>query len=363
MNQGNHHKVFAIGLDAAEPRLVQQLIDQGSMPTLARLRDDGQWLQDISSADISGGSVWATMMTGSDPAAHGFYSGWPWDAESMSISRATPNTLVPFWKHLAQSGIRVGVLDVPYSPMADLNDGFEVVGWGPRAIEAKVAAGPARIQKFLTTKFPPHPYYKEYLDPADPGHTRVLERVVEARIKGAPLRGDLAEILLQGLDPQFAMVAFHETHFGGHHLWHLWEPDHPFFQQPGFPTPEPLERGLREIYQEVDKQIGRLVKIAGDETAVMVFSLHGMKPSGGVATMLVPFLCEKGYAQLVTNKSGSQRAFDAFALAKKVAPRPLKRLYYRMMPTTATLALAQPNMLAPYDWANTRAFALPTEQH
>src|SRR5437588_754092 len=136
------------------------------MAILARLRDDGRVLRVVSSADIGGGSVWATMMTGRDPGTHGFYTGWPWNAKLMSVSRATPDGLVPFWKDLAQQGVRVGVLDVPYSPLADLSDGFEIIGWGPRGVEAKVVAGPAKIQDFLATQFPPHPYYKEYLDPA-----------------------------------------------------------------------------------------------------------------------------------------------------------------------------------------------------
>jgi predicted AlkP superfamily phosphohydrolase/phosphomutase len=363
MKAATTKKVLAIGLDSAAPGLVQKLIDQGNMPALARLRDEGKWLRVVSSADIGGGSVWATMMTGDDPGKHGFYTGWPWDAKSMSVSRATPDKLVPFWRDLAQSGVRVGVLDVPYSPLAGLSDGFEIIGWGPRGVEAKMVAGPARIEEFLTKEFPPHPYYKEYLDPANPGHTRMLERIVEASIKGATARGDLAEALIKDSDPQFALVVFHETHFGGHHLWHLWEPDHPLFLQAEFPKPEPLSTGLREIYQEVDRQIGRLVDAAGQNTSVIIFSLHGMQPSGGVAAMLGPFLCEKGYARLANRKSSAQRAADVFGLAKRVAPRSVKRLYYRLIPGSTAMVLARPNVLPAYDWRQTRAFALPTEQH
>lgn len=363
MKEENSKKVLAIGLDAAQPGLVSELIDQGSLPALARLRDDGKWVRVVSPADIAGGSVWATMMTGSDPGTHGFYTGWPWNAQSMSVTRAVPDALVPFWKDLAQGGVRVGVLDVPYSPLVDLSDGFEIIGWGPRAVEAKVLAGPAKIEDFLAKQFPPHPFYKEYLDPASPGHTRMLERVVAASIKGATVRGDLAEALINASHPQFTLIVFNEIHFGGHHLWHLWEPDHPFYLQDEFPKPRPIARGLREIYQEVDRQIGRLVDAADENTSVMVFSLHGMQPSGGVATMLGPFLCEQGYAQLATRKSWPQRAADLFALAKRIAPRRLKRLYYRLLPGSTTMVLTRPNVLPVYDWTRTRAFALPTEQH
>jgi predicted AlkP superfamily phosphohydrolase/phosphomutase len=39
MKTRNDRNVLAIGLDAAEPALVQQFIDEDSMPALARLRE------------------------------------------------------------------------------------------------------------------------------------------------------------------------------------------------------------------------------------------------------------------------------------------------------------------------------------
>ncbi|HEY8188584.1 MAG TPA: hypothetical protein VIF64_21120 [Pyrinomonadaceae bacterium] len=48
---------------------------------------------------------------------------------------------------------------------------------------------------------------------------------------------------------------------------------------------------------------------------------------------------------------------------KRLTPRSLKRLYYKTLPATATQQLARPTMLPAYDWSQTRAFSLPTDQH
>jgi predicted AlkP superfamily phosphohydrolase/phosphomutase len=51
------------------------------------------------------------------------------------------------------------------------------------------------------------------------------------------------------------------------------------------------------------------------------------------------------------------------AAAKRHSPTSMKKLYYKAMPTATTQRLARPTMMPAYDWTQTRAFALPTDQH
>lgn len=51
------------------------------------------------------------------------------------------------------------------------------------------------------------------------------------------------------------------------------------------------------------------------------------------------------------------------AAAKRYSPTSIKKLYYKAMPTSTTQRLARPTMMPAYDWTQTRAFALPTDQH
>ncbi len=52
-----------------------------------------------------------------------------------------------------------------------------------------------------------------------------------------------------------------------------------------------------------------------------------------------------------------------FAATKRRAPARLRKLYYQVTPITTTYKLARPTMLPAYDWQNTRAFSLPTDQY
>jgi predicted AlkP superfamily phosphohydrolase/phosphomutase len=63
--------VQLIGLDAAEPRLIEQWTDDGSLPTLRTLRREGAYARLRSTADWLVGSTWPTFYTGRLPAETG----------------------------------------------------------------------------------------------------------------------------------------------------------------------------------------------------------------------------------------------------------------------------------------------------
>jgi len=66
-------RVLLIGLDAAEPRLVERWMTDGSLPNLRRLRDSGSYGRLASTADWISASPWPTFYTGTSPGDHGYY--------------------------------------------------------------------------------------------------------------------------------------------------------------------------------------------------------------------------------------------------------------------------------------------------
>ena len=97
----------------------------------------------------------------------------------------------------------------------------------------------------------------------------------------------------------------------------------------------------------------------------MVFALHGMRPALGFPAFLGPLLCERGFSRLASwsSQSWTKRGLSLLAATKRHTPEELKKLYYRLTPTATTHKLARPTMLPVYDWENTRAFSLPTDQY
>lgn len=355
-------KVLAIGIDAAESTLVRQMIEQDELPSLRSLLAKGRWLEVRSPSSIGSGTVWPTFLTGEEPAKHGIYSEWKWLPETMSLRRYEGHHLTPFWKDLSEQRVSVGVFDVPFAPPVGITHGFEVCEWWAHDSTATgLQAGPDRIRS-LVNEAPAHPLSANRFAATTPDSKSNLKELAGACSEGAGLRGALVQRLIDDVKPRLSIVVFPEIHHAGHQLWHTVASNHPFYQELNGASFEPA---LKDVYRAVDRQIGNLVNSAGPDASVMVFALHGMRPSLGFPAFLGPLLCERGFSQVATLRSQTwtSRALSLFAAAKRHTPTPLKRLYYKVTPSTATYKLARPTMLPAYDWQKTRAFSLPTDQY
>jgi predicted AlkP superfamily phosphohydrolase/phosphomutase len=147
-------------------------------------------------------------------------------------------------------------------------------------------------------------------------------------------------------------------------MWHTIEPDHKVYKGRELNGGHALDPLLKDVYRAVDRQISGLIEAAGNET-VIVFSLHGMQPALGFPAFLGPLLTERGFSRLASwrSQSWTKRALSLLATTKRHTPDNLKKLYYKLTPTPATHKLARPTMIPVYDWQNTRAFSLPTDQY
>ncbi len=356
--------VVAIGLDAAAPEWIRRLIDRGSMPNLAALLSQGRWLEIESGADIGSGAVWPTFITGTDAAIHGIYGEWVWQPSTMDITRYRGSELDPFWTQLISQGLRVGVLDVPFMPMIGMSDGFEISEWGAHdVLEGKTEIGPANVAA-MVRKHGKHPLAAG-TTVSGPDDYKNLEKLGEGCLSGATLRGTLARQLLNEINPQLALIVFPETHRCGHYLWHAAEPQHQIYQEDFFNNLTATEPNLIHLYQEIDRQIGQIVNSLNDTSAVMVFSLHGMQPAHGIPAFLGALLCEAGFSKLTgwDTQTWGERARGLLAKTKQRLPAGMKKLYYSIAPKTTTHRVARSTMLPQYDWTQTRAFSLPTDQH
>jgi predicted AlkP superfamily phosphohydrolase/phosphomutase len=360
--------VLAIGLDAAEGSFVKQLVELGEMPALKSLLADdksSRWLSVRSPAHIGSGTVWPTFMTGEEPTAHGIYSEWSWRQDTMSLERYHGRHLTPFWKPLAQQGVPLGVFDVPFALPMGVSGGFEVCEWWAHdSTGAGLQAGPPEVLSVVKESHS-HPLSANRFVDTTPDSESDLRELTAACIAGVRLRGTLAARLIKETKPRLSLLVFPEIHHASHQMWHTVEPEHPLYrgrQSNGGRALEPLLKG---VYRAVDQQLGGLIEAAGGGATVMIFALHGFRPALGFPAFLGPLLIERGFSRLASwsSQSWTKRALSLMAATKRHSPEAIKQLYYKTMPTTATHKLARPTMLPVYDWKNTRAFSLPTDQY
>lgn len=365
MSHNNHLRVLVVALDAAEPTLIRRLIDQDRMPNLKSLLAQSRWSSVESPAYIGSGAVWPTFITGQPVSSHGIYGEWVWQPATMSLQRFGGEGLTPFWKELAAAGVKVGVLDVPFAPMINLAEGFEVAEWGAHdVIRGHPQIGPGAIADLVSKEVAAHPFSSDRHDLTEPHDHEALSRLTSACLAGIRLRGELAERLMEQTRPDLAIINFTELHHCGHFLWHTIAPGHESYQGE-FNLSSPVKPGLEGLYVEVDNQIGHLLEVSGNDATVMVFSLHGMGPARGLPAILGPLLSELGFARLAgwNTKSWSARGRSLLAGIKRRTPTPVKNFYYSTFPLTTVHRVAGQTMLPEYDWSQTRAFALPSDQH
>jgi predicted AlkP superfamily phosphohydrolase/phosphomutase len=266
----------------------------------------------------------------------------------MGVDRESFESLRTFWRAPTLASRRVGVLDVPFAPSPVPLAGFEIAEWGTHdGVLGSMRAWPRSLGSRVRAVAGRHPATGP-LDAAAWGW--VPADFLDRCIDGVRRRGRLIEHLLQEESPELFIAVFGETHTASHLLWHT-APD------ADRPDTSALsnERGLVDLFREVDRQIERALTAAGDEAAVLVFSLYGMRDSRGLPSFLDALLCTVG---LAARGSGPE-----LAALRRGLPVGLKRAYQRFVPTKVKVDLAKFGLMPRYDWSRTRAFPLPTDQH
>jgi predicted AlkP superfamily phosphohydrolase/phosphomutase len=367
MSRSDRPRVLAVGIDAAEPSLLRGMIDRGQLPALRALRDRGAWGRVRSPADIGSGAVWPTFTSGASPSSHGVYGDWVWRPDAMRVSRVTWDHLRPFWGALSDQGRSVTVIDIPFAPVSGRPHCVEVADWGAHDIlGGHLEVSPPALERLVREAGGVHPFAAETVDTTGPDDLEGMARVGARCVAGAQQRGRLAAQLAAVTKPDVLLVVFTEVHRASHLLWHTVDPTHPVHRTVGLDGAPSGAGALHDVVQEVDRQIARLVETVGPDATVLVFSLHGMRPTRGIPTLLEPLLRGLGASVVKPrrDRSTAELAAEALGAVKRRIPGRLKDVYYRLLSRRVTSRLAQPPMAMPaYDWSRTTAVSLPTDQH
>ncbi|GBF79934.1 alkaline phosphatase family protein [Aphanothece sacrum] len=267
--------VIAIGLDAAEPSLVEKWMEQGYLKNLSKLREKGIYgrLQNFDDSNVE--TAWTTFATGCSPQKTGFWA-------HMGLCEGTYNfetiAAYKFEEYPAFYSLgpdyRVATFDVPQVRLTDKINGVQVAAWGAHSPQVDSGSLPETLWQELIDKHGASPsLHKDYAVCLDLKSTL---KIVE-RLKTSILRQSAnCQDLLQREDWDLFLTVFNTPHAGGHLLWQLSQPDHPLYEalhsQVGYDP-------LLMLFQLMDEAIGEIVAKAPDNAHVVIFSAHGMGPA------------------------------------------------------------------------------------
>src|SRR5215510_10617613 len=265
--------ILAIGLEAADPDLLEAWLDAGELPNFKRLIGRGSYRRLRSCTDVSSGATWPSITTGVSPAKHGmgFYHRQLKSGTYQIVKKYADEVRSDFfWKPMSAAGRRIAVFDIPsIYPLRGFS-GVQVVGWGAEGLNWKPGSDPAGLLPEIARQFGKHPldgWYQE--DIKDAAEWRTLR---DRLIDGTRRRTKIVRWLLEREPWSLCLVGYPETHWAGHYFFHLLDAAHPRHDAA---LARELGGAILAVYREVDKALGELTQ-GREDLAVLVFSNTGM---------------------------------------------------------------------------------------
>ncbi len=290
---GSHNKVAVIGLDCAAPELVfEQWRDE--LPCLRSIMEGGAWGKLESVTPPITVPAWSCMMSGKDPGElgiYGFRNRKDYSYDGMSIADSTAVRERRVWDILGDAGKKCIVLSVPGTyPPKPINGSLVSCFLTPNADSAYTY--PPGLKQEIESRF--GPYLMDVKGFRSDNKDEILAQIYQMTEQHFAM----AQYMLTTQPWDFFMMVEMGVDRIHHAFWKFHDRTHRKFE-PG----NRYEHAIRDYYRYVDKKIGELLPILGDDTTVLVVSDHGAKTmDGGICVN--EWLLREGYLTLAEPVSG-----------------------------------------------------------
>jgi predicted AlkP superfamily phosphohydrolase/phosphomutase len=287
-----------IGWDGATFDLIRPWVEQGKLPTIARLLATGAHGPLASTLPPWTFPAWTSFMTGKNPGKHGIFDFFrprkgSYNLEYVNGGHRRSKT---FWQLLSEAGRKVISISLPCTFPPDRLDngimisGFDFPGEGPGSFVDQRGMHPPELYHELHRAVGPHPIDASIMKEINEGRFDiVLDRIIETIRKKAAT----ARWLLREKPWECFMILFGESDGTGHQFWRYCDPNSPLFiDVPG------LRDSLLRVYQELDRQAAELLELVPSETVTMMMSDHGFGGVGDWALYPNAWLAEQGLVKM-----------------------------------------------------------------
>lgn len=282
----NHAHLVVIGLDGADWRLLEPWFEQGELPNLRRMTENGASGVLESMPPMRSPSLWTTIATGLPPEEHG--------VEGFFSTRADLRAL-RVWDIAHADGIGIGLYNWLVTwPLMDPFD-FVIPAWMARSPETSPPEY-VSLQEILLEQSrdggPWNPWTRLW---DSLGHGARLDgiqrlawfyvrdrfgldeetRLAAKSIAEVRLQCDIFIALRRRYDPGVLAFTLYGSDKLAHRFWHHMAPEefpgHDFTPNPAF------AEVLLDYYREADRAIGRIMRGLPEDAYVALVSDHGMK--------------------------------------------------------------------------------------
>jgi len=338
-------KVLVIGLDGATFDLIKPWTEQGELPTLKKLMENGVYSDLTSTIPPVSSPAWPSFMTGKNPGKHGVFDFvGKSDGYSGEIKNARDIKAKTFWKWLSEEGKACIVVNVPVTYPPEEIKGCIVTGMltPPDACYAY----PLEIYEELKKiGYNPLSEVKKGFSP---------EEIFNYLLGFASKRVETVLYLMRRFNWEFCMLVFRGTDIIQHNLWQYHKKE------------------ILQYYRKIDALIENLINKAGKKANIILMSDHGFGPvykffhanyflhklgllefktetSSGEYLAINDYRSSSGRLQRIMLKMGITKETVYTVAERTHALKILQRMYkkfYVQIPTTGKAI----------DWKRTKAF-------
>jgi predicted AlkP superfamily phosphohydrolase/phosphomutase len=281
-------RALVIGLDCAPPELVFERW-RDELPTLRSLMERGRYGVLRSCDPPITVPAWACMTSSRSPGAlgiYGFRNRRDHSYEGLSIADSRAVRAPRVWDVLSERGRAVIALGVP--PMYPVNavNGVMISCFLTPDTERSQYTHPPELKQEIEG------LVGRYMVDVENFRTSEKDRLLADIEEMTEKRFRVAEHLLATKPWDLFFMVEMGTDRIHHGFWRFFDPEHRL-HEPG----NRFEHAIRDYYRALDEKIGRLLRFADDDTAVLVVSDHGaQRIDGGICVN--EWLRREGYLAL-----------------------------------------------------------------
>jgi predicted AlkP superfamily phosphohydrolase/phosphomutase len=262
-----------IGLDGATFDHLGPLMEQGHLPHLKRITEEGAWGELESTRPPTTAPAWVACVTGTNPGKHGVFD----FRESPFLDPRRPlisgrSVQAPkLWQILNHHGRRAGLLNVPVTYPPEEVDGYIISGMMTPSQDSDYTYPKALKEELVSA-------LGDYVVNVDiPRYDVEDERDAHAFLDDIRYsfekRAEALFYLMDAHPTDFLMAVFIITDRIQHLFWkYMMDTESDFYHMA---HAERLRKGILSCYQAVDAMLGKVLERLDDDTDLFIVSDHG----------------------------------------------------------------------------------------
>jgi len=245
-------RVLVIGLDGATFKIIDPLIEQGRLPVIGKLIQEGTRTVLASTIPPVTIPAWISMLTGKNPGRLGVF-----DLLKRVGYRSEPNDVCyddesPLWHILNKYGVSTGLLNIPGTYPPQKVNGFMVTGMLTPSKHSSFTY-PSDLSHTLDQEVNDYELDITQWQYFDEGH------FVKDIYKLTNKRRQAITYLKESIPCEFYMTVFTSSDRIQHVLWNQTQI-------------------IEEYWENLDRELGQLLTKFSDDTNIFIVSDHGFGP-------------------------------------------------------------------------------------